>query len=149
MTKFYSSASNVRRAIKTVVTRTGITPESEAVNQVTTEEGVKAFVGHLVFAPGTDASAFSDFEVRVIEATKPQEPAVEAAKAPRAPKVAHVAESGVEKPVALVHRVATEMAEANPQVTRKEILTKLRELGVATHTAATQYARWKGKQALK
>lgn len=145
MTKFYSSASNVRRAIKTVVTRTGINPVSEAVTKTVTEEGVTAYVGHLVFEPGTDVSAFGDFEVRVIEATKPQDPQTEAAapKAPRAPKPAHVAESRIEKPVALVHRVAGEMFAANPNVTRKEILTALAGMGVATHTAATQYARWK------
>jgi hypothetical protein len=162
MTKIYSSASNVRRAVKTAITKAGFEPISVVVTPV---EG--GFVGHLVFAAGTsDVSAFDDFEVRVIEGVLPESPEREAAKmpefaqkildevgvapkAPRDPKPAHVGESKAEKPVALVHRVCAEMVAANPAVTRKEILTALRGMGVATHTAATQYARWKSGKSPK
>ena len=143
MTKFYSSASNVRRAIKTVIDRNKLTGVDFVVTETTTEENVRAFIGTVQIPHDMDPAPFADFVVMVAPDPEVEEVVQDAPKVPRAPKATHVNESSVEKPVALVKRIAQEMFDANPNVTRKEVLTKLREMGVATHTAATQYARWK------
>jgi hypothetical protein len=50
--------------------------------------------------------------------------------------------STCEKPVALVHRIAQDMIETDPAVTRKTVVAACIEAGVNKHTAATQYQKW-------
>jgi hypothetical protein len=57
------------------------------------------------------------------------------------PPVSH--KSTVEKPTKLVHAIADMMADANPDVTRKEIIAACTEAGIAYYTILTQYQAWK------
>lgn len=151
--KTYSRA----RAAKAVAQK--ILDNHEVAGEITTpatEDG--KFSIHIDFPAGT---AIDEFLAADLDGISWLRPAVEEpvqvnldgddqpadkpkpAKTPRQPKAAHVNASSIEKPVETVHRIAQTMFEANPEVTRKEILVACREAGVATHTAATQYARWR------
>lgn len=58
--------------------------------------------------------------------------------------------STVQSPVKLVKFIADQMMNENPATTRKEILAKCIEAGIAMYTARTQYQIWKkSKQAVQ
>lgn len=50
--------------------------------------------------------------------------------------------SSVVRPVKLVHIIASEMYAKNPDVQRKEVIAACESMGIATHTARTQYQIW-------
>lgn len=56
---------------------------------------------------------------------------------------ANVSRSTVENPVKLVHSIAASMHAADPNVTRKSIIAACEQVGIATHTAKTQYQIWR------
>lgn len=53
-----------------------------------------------------------------------------------------ISRSSVIRPVKLVHIIASEMYEKNPDVQRKEVIAACESMGIATHTARTQYQIW-------
>lgn len=53
-----------------------------------------------------------------------------------------ISRSSVVRPVKLVHIIASEMYEKNPDVQRKEVIAACESMGIATHTARTQYQIW-------
>lgn len=69
-----------------------------------------------------------------------------AAGTPGSSKVA-VSRSSVLRPVKLVHVIASEMHEKNPEIQRKDVIAACEAAGIATHTARTQYQIW--HQAMK
>lgn len=73
--------------------------------------------------------------------TKPIDPKKE--KKPK-PEVSH--KSTVEKPTRLVHSIADMLADANPDVTRKEIIAACAEAGIAHYTILTQYQAWRSNR---
>lgn len=58
-----------------------------------------------------------------------------------------VSRSTVVHPVKLVHCIASEMYEKNPELQRKDVIAACEAAGIATHTARTQYQIW--HQAMK
>jgi hypothetical protein len=90
----------------------------------------------------TDAEEFAkDKEAEVVVTdlkTKPIDPVKE--KKPKA-EVSH--KSTVERPTQLVHTIANMLYEADPAVTRKEIIAACTEQGIAYYTILTQYQAWK------
>lgn len=90
----------------------------------------------------TDASEFAaDKEAEVVVTdlkTKPIDPVKE--KKPKA-EVSH--KSTVERPTQLVHTIANMLYDADPAVTRKEIIAACTEQGIAYYTILTQYQAWK------
>lgn len=94
-----------------------------------------------------DSSEFAEakeagVEVKDLE-TKPIDPQAE--DKPKAkPPVSH--KSTVEKPTKLVHVIADMLADANPDVTRKEIIAACTEAGIAYYTILTQYQAWKANR---
>lgn len=56
---------------------------------------------------------------------------------------ANVSRSTVENPVKLVHSIAASMHATDPNVTRKSIIAACEQVGIATHTAKTQYQIWR------
>lgn len=142
--KSYASRSNARRAAKGDPDWTG------EVVQLADDLG---FV-YVIKADELDAEPVTTLEEvskqvdEAVAAGADTDPRATKNDKPRQPKPAHVAKSGIEKPVAAVHRIATEMYQANPNVARKDILAVCLKAGIATHTAATQYARWKKTNAV-
>lgn len=53
-----------------------------------------------------------------------------------------VSRSSVVRPVKLVHCIASEMYEQNPDMKRKDVIAACEAVGIATHTARTQYQIW-------
>lgn len=53
-----------------------------------------------------------------------------------------VSRSSVVRPVKLVHCIASEMYEQNPDMKRKDVIAACEAAGIATHTARTQYQIW-------
>jgi hypothetical protein len=53
-----------------------------------------------------------------------------------------VSRSSVVRPVKLVHCIASEMYEQNPELKRKDVIAACEAAGIATHTARTQYQIW-------
>lgn len=53
-----------------------------------------------------------------------------------------VSRSSVIRPVKLVHVIASEMYEQNPEMKRKDVIAACEAAGIATHTARTQYQIW-------
>lgn len=51
--------------------------------------------------------------------------------------------SSIQGPTKLVWNIANQMMNENPATTRKQILEKCQELGIAFYTARTQYQAWK------
>jgi hypothetical protein len=58
-----------------------------------------------------------------------------------------VCKSSVPHPVKLVHIIASELHDENPEVQRKDVIAECEKQGIATHTARTQYQIW--HQAMK
>lgn len=67
-----------------------------------------------------------------------------ASSAPETPGSAKVpvSRSSVIRPVKLVHVIASEMYEQNPEMKRKDVIAACEAAGIATHTARTQYQIW-------
>lgn len=83
---------------------------------------------------GRDDTRYSDDEIdAMIKGIAPEEPT----EVPNTLE-ANRQQSTVEKPVALVHRLAAEMLEKDPNTTRKQIMTAAQAQGVAFYTARTQ-----------
>lgn len=53
-----------------------------------------------------------------------------------------VSRSSVIRPVKLVHVIASEMYQQNPEMKRKDVIAACEAAGIATHTARTQYQIW-------
>lgn len=56
---------------------------------------------------------------------------------------ANVSRSTVQNPVKLVHKISAEMHAADPNVSRKAVIAACEQVGIATHTAKTQYQVWR------
>lgn len=75
----------------------------------------------------------------------PVPPVVEAA--PKAADKPLIHKSEPLRPTKLVWQIADDMKEANPTVSRKEVLEECERRGIAFYTARTQYQVWKSMQA--
>lgn len=145
LSKAYTSASNAKRAGKGDPDWTGEVHKTETgFHYVIKNEELDA----VIEAEANDADQSlldSALDGSLMDEINDEDEAapVDVAVAPKGKKFPHIGASWIEGPVAFVHEMADTMLQANPDVTRKEILAELRAHGVATHTAATQYQKWK------
>lgn len=90
--------------------------------------------------PVEDVLAEADADVEAAIAALEEE----ATPAPAKPKSGYIrGTSTVDTPCAIVWEIASGMLEANPKVTRKEIMDACMQTGVTYGTARTQYDRWR------
>lgn len=117
--------------------------KKDAMNAAIKEHGAKYMsTGHIV-KKGDDwvYEAFTQKELDMIVANKQK--ANDTPKRPGSPRangtpIPMLAKSTVESPCLAVWN----MADAMPGATRKDVIIKCVEAGVATATAKTQYQRW-------
>jgi hypothetical protein len=90
-------------------------------------------------------SEFAQDKENMAEDPQPAPTPIDPAKEAKVkPTISH--KSTVEKPTKLVHTIADMLYEADPSVTRKEIIAACTAEGIAYYTILTQYQAWKANR---
>lgn len=151
----YANASNAKRAAQQAVQKTNpdtIFATGIKTYRMVTEEGAPGYYAEIFFdnidtdLTEEDHNCLKFFKLTFEPSQAPDETKSVKEKKPRTPtipKAGHINKSSVKGPVKRVHTICTEMFKANPATQRKEVIARCVSEGIATHTAATQYARWK------